>query len=237
MADPHRWGATSAIEAGTGPQCGVSAGLGGPRPRGGDARMSGAADPTAGTDKAEILRLAEEHLCPDRVRFMRAAGMELVIGRREGYRIWDLAGKELLDLHLNGGVYNLGHRNPEVGQALVAALATLDIGNHHFPSTERALLAEQLVRTAPGMKYAVFAVGGGEAVDLALKSARRATGRSRIVSVTGSYHGHTGLALGPPATSRPPAPSAVHGPTNSPRLRSTTPTDWPRNSTTAMLRL
>ena len=66
------------------------------------------------------------------------SAMELVIGRREGYRIWDVDGRELLDLHLNGGVFNLGHRNPEVIAALVDALETLDIGNHHFPSVERA---------------------------------------------------------------------------------------------------
>ena len=45
------------------------------------------------------------------------------------------------------------------------------------------------------MAYAVFASGGGEAIDLAIKSARRATGRRRVVSVAGAYHGHTGLAL------------------------------------------
>ena len=67
------------------------------------------------------------------------------MGRREGYRIWDVDGREFLDLHLNGGVFNLGHRNPELVDVLVDALQTLDIGNHHFPSVERALLAEQLV--------------------------------------------------------------------------------------------
>jgi acetylornithine/succinyldiaminopimelate/putrescine aminotransferase len=55
------------------------------------------------------------------------------------------------------------------------------------------------------MRYAVFASGGGEAVDVALKSARRATGRRRIVSAIGSYHGHTGLALA--AGDRPTAES------------------------------
>ena len=118
-----------------------------------------------------------------------------MIGRRRGYRIWDLGGRELLDLHLNGGVYNLGHRNPKVLAALTEALTSLDIGNHHFPSGERALLAEELVTRTRGMRYAVFASGGGEAVDLAIKSARRATGRGRVVSAKDAYHGHTGLAL------------------------------------------
>lgn len=146
-------------------------------------------------NKQETLQLAEQYVCPDRVRFLRNAGIDLVIGRREGYRIWDVDGRELIDIHLNGGVYNLGHRNPDIVAALTDALKTLDIGNHHFPSTERALLAQRLVELTPGSHYAVFASGGGEAVDLAIKSARRATGRRKIVSVTDAYHGHTGLAL------------------------------------------
>jgi acetylornithine/succinyldiaminopimelate/putrescine aminotransferase len=145
--------------------------------------------------KARTLELAERYVCPDRVRVMAEAGIDLVMGRREGYRIWDVDGHELIDVHLNGGIYNLGHRNPDVIAALTAALQSLDIGNHHFPSTERAALAERLVGLTPGMHYAVFASGGGEAVDLALKSARRATGRRRVVSVHDAYHGHTGLAL------------------------------------------
>lgn len=143
----------------------------------------------------QVLDLSERYVCPDRVRTFGALGVRLVVGRREGYRLWDLEGRELIDLHINGGVFSLGHRNPELIGVLTDALDSLDIGNHHFPSVERALLAEQLVGLTPGMRYAVFAVSGGEAVDLALKSARRVTGRRRTVSVSGAYHGHTGLAL------------------------------------------
>lgn len=145
--------------------------------------------------KQRVLDLSREYVCPNRVDFLTAAGIDLVIGRREGYRIWDLDGRELIDLHLNGGVYSLGHRNPDLVAVLRDALDTLDIGNHHFPSVERAELGHRLVELTPGMQYAVFASGGGEAIDLALKSARRATGRRRVVSITDAYHGHTGLAL------------------------------------------
>ena len=69
-------------------------------------------------EKRRTLELAARHVCPDRVRTFGALGVDLVIGRREGYRIWDLEGRELLDLHLNGGVFNLGHRHPEVVAAL-----------------------------------------------------------------------------------------------------------------------
>ena len=143
----------------------------------------------------EVLDLAERYVCPDRVRMLTGLHADLVIGRREGYRFWDLDGREFLDLHLNGGTFSLGHRNPVLVEELRTALDRLDIGNHHFPSLERSLLAERLVALTPGMRYAVFGTGGGEAVDLALKSARRATGRSRVVSATGAFHGHTGLAL------------------------------------------
>jgi acetylornithine/succinyldiaminopimelate/putrescine aminotransferase len=147
-------------------------------------------------DKKQVLDQAERYVCPHRVRTFRALGVELVIGRREGYRLWDLDGRELLDFHLNGGVFNLGHRNPELLAALRDALETLDIGNHHFPSVERAALAEQLARLTPGaLRYSVFASGGGEAIEVALKTARHATGRRKIVSASGAYHGHTGLAL------------------------------------------
>lgn len=147
-------------------------------------------------DKKQVLEQAERYVCPHRVRTFRALGVELVMGRREGYRIWDLDGRELLDFHLNGGVFNLGHRNPELLAVLREALETLDVGNHHFPSVERAALGERLAACTPGaLRYSVFSSGGGEAVEVALKTARHATGRRRIVSASGAYHGHTGLAL------------------------------------------
>ena len=120
-------------------------------------------------EKRRVLDLAERYVCPGRVRTFRALGVDLVIGRREGYRIWDLDGRELLDLHLNGGVFNLGHRNPELVATLRDALDTLDVGNHHFPSAARAELGESLARHTPGdLQYSVFASGGGEAIDCAL---------------------------------------------------------------------
>jgi acetylornithine/succinyldiaminopimelate/putrescine aminotransferase len=147
-------------------------------------------------EKRRTLDLAERYVCPGRVRTFRALGLDLVIGRREGYRIWDLEGRELLDLHLNGGVFNLGHRNPELVATLREALDQLDIGNHHFPSSARAELGEALARLTPGdLRYSVFASGGGEAIDAALKTARHATKRRKVVSIQKGYHGHTGLAL------------------------------------------
>jgi putrescine aminotransferase len=147
-------------------------------------------------EKERALAQNAAHVCPDRVRTFQMLGVDLVVGRRDGYRLWDLDGRELLDLHLNGGLFNLGHRNPELVATLKDGLDLLDVGNHHFPSVARGRCAEALVRTMPGdLQYVVFAPSGGEAVDVAIKTARHATGRRRVVSIAKGYHGHTGLAL------------------------------------------
>ena len=146
-------------------------------------------------EKARILRSAYQHLIPGRVTVFNQFGIDLVMGKREGYRFWDVDGQEYMDLHLNGGTYTLGHRNPELVSILQKSLQTLDIGNHHFPSAQRVLLAELLTKLTPGnMPYTVFTSGGSEAIDVAIKSARFATGRRRIVSLQDAYHGRTGLS-------------------------------------------
>ena len=73
------------------------------------------------------------------------------LGKREGVCVWDTHGdRRLIDCHCNGGVFNLGHRNPRVVAALQRALHELDIGNHHFISEHRALLGEAPHRAVPG---------------------------------------------------------------------------------------
>lgn len=149
------------------------------------------------TDKAAVLRDSAQFWNPDKVRSWAAAGVDLVIGRRENYYLYDMLGHRLIDMHLNGGTFNLGHRNPEIVAELKEALDHFDIGNHHFPAIARAALAKRLVETAPrSMRYAILSSGGGEAIDIGLKCARYATQRRKIVSVIRAYHGHTGLALG-----------------------------------------
>jgi len=153
------------------------------------------ATPTRGRD--EIIAAFGRHVSSGKVRFFRAAGIDFVMGRREGPYLWDVDGEtRLIDCHCNGGVYNLGHRNKQIIETLIASLAELDIGNHHLISEQRAALAEALARVTPGhLPYTVFAVAGGEAMDLAIKVARGYTRRTGILSAQGGYHGCTGLAL------------------------------------------
>ena len=146
--------------------------------------------------KADVLERSKEYWNPDKTQFWTDSGVDLVIDRRENYFIWDMSGRRLIDLHLNGGTYNVGHRNPEVVQAISEGMKFFDVGNHHFPAVARTALAERLIETAPAsLKKVAYASGGGEAIDIALKSARHATQRRKIVSIIKAYHGHTGLAV------------------------------------------
>jgi len=160
--------------------------------------------------KQESITGFAEHVSSGKAAFFAQAGMDFVPGRREGVTLWDVEGEQrLINCHCNGGVFNLGHRHPAVIAALRQALDELDIGNHHLMSEQRAALASRLAELAPGdLPYTTFAVGGGEAIDFALKLARAHTGRPGIVSARGGYHGHTGLALaaGDPAYRDPFGP-------------------------------
>ncbi|RMD62499.1 MAG: aspartate aminotransferase family protein [Alphaproteobacteria bacterium] len=123
-------------------------------------------------------------------------GVDLVIDRREGYFLYDMDGRRLIDVHLNGGTYNIGHRHPELIEVLNTATQRFDMGNHHFPSLARTALAEALAACTPGdLQYTIYGSGGGEAIDIAIKTARNAMKKRKIVSIIKAYHGHTGLAV------------------------------------------
>ena len=137
------------------------------------------------------------HVSGGKVALYRELGVDVVMGSRSGVTFHDAFSERVfVNCHVNGGVFNLGHRNPRVVAAVRAALDELDIGNHHLVSGLRARLAERLAHTTNGhLSGVVFAAGGGEATDLAIKVVRGVTGREKIVSASGGYHGHTGLAL------------------------------------------
>ena len=147
--------------------------------------------------KEQVLHDFSDYVSSGKADFFQKYGMDFVMGRREGSYLYDLDGeKRLFNLHCNGGVFNLGHRNNELMELLRESLDELDIGNHHLMSRERAKLARQLAELMPGdLTYTVFGVSGGEAIDLAIKVSRGYTHRSKVISAKGGYHGHTGLAL------------------------------------------
>jgi len=151
----------------------------------------------ASKEKLNTVELFKNHVSSGKVNFYKKYHMDFVMGHREGPWIYDIDGKKkLFNLHSNGGVFNLGHRNKEVIKVLKESLQNYDIGNHHLISKARAELAAQIAGLMPGdLEYTIFGVSGGEAIDLALKVARAYTIRKKIISVYGGYHGHTGLSI------------------------------------------
>jgi len=116
------------------------------------------------------------------------------VDRAEGVYIYDKSGKAYMDMISGVAVNNIGHRHPEVVQALQNQL---DKHLHvmvygEFVQDAENLLAERLTALLPKSLNCVYPVNSGtEANEAAIKLARRATGRTEIISYRGSYHGST----------------------------------------------
>src|SRR3989440_4770358 len=107
-----------------------------------------------------MLAKSKQFWNPDKTQFWIDSGVPLVIDRREGYFIYDVEGKRLIDTHLNGGTYKPGHRNPTVVASVTSAMQHFDIRNHHFPSLARTAPPEALGRTGPvRLTSVVFCTG------------------------------------------------------------------------------
>ena len=122
----------------------------------------------------------------------------LNIVHAEGSRMWDAAGKEYIDLIAGIGVCNIGHRHPEVVQAIKdQADKYLHIMVYgELVENPQVEYAKLLTDHLPGNLNAVFyTASGSEATEGAMKLAKRYTGRSQIISFKNSYHGSTQGAL------------------------------------------
>jgi glutamate-1-semialdehyde 2,1-aminomutase len=106
--------------------------------------------------------------------------------RAKGCRVWDLDGRELIDMSIMGiGTNLLGYGHPEVDGAVAATVAAGNMSTLNCP--EEVWLAERLVGLHPWAEMARFARSGGEANAIAIRIARAATGRD-TVAICG-YHG------------------------------------------------
>lgn len=144
----------------------------------------------------EIYETAAKVWNPNKVDLFHSFGVEMIMGERDGSRFSDLDGHTFIDMHSNGGVFNLGHKNPEVMQALIDGAKLVDAGNHYFPSEYKNRICSQLLAVSPeNMHYVYLANGGGESIDAAVKFARYATKRRRVISLDCAFHGSTGIAM------------------------------------------
>ena len=151
---------------------------------------------TDGVRKQAVLEQFATFLNPQKVRVMRAAGLDIIEGERSGPWVWDIDGTRCLDCFTSAGSFNVGRRHPRVVAAAHAAVDHLDNGNFLLCSEQKAMLAAKLAEVTPGdLSCTMFGSGGGEAIDFAVKLARGSTGRPTVVSTVNGYHGHTGFAL------------------------------------------
>jgi len=118
-----------------------------------------------------------------------------IFERCEGSYLYDLHGRQYLDLQMWYSAVNLGYANPAVSDALRAQLDRLPQLACQYLHREKIELAElvcESIERGFGMKGRVqFNVGGSQAIEDALKLVRKHTGRSRMLAFQGGYHGRT----------------------------------------------
>ena len=135
------------------------------------------------------------HVDPAFMKLLGVLGYGRVFERAEGVYVWDDRGRRYLDLLAGFGSVNVGHSHPRLLARLHELLEARPLHlSHTGPSPHTAALAEALARAAGGaLEMSLFSTSGAEAVEAAMKLARAATGRRRIVACERGYHG---LSLG-----------------------------------------
>ena len=123
------------------------------------------------------------------VRAMRAIGRDpLFIERGAGAEITDVDGNTFIDYVCSWGPLILGHAHPDV---LAAIASAAELGTTFgAPTAGEVALAEEVTRRVPGMEMLRMTSSGTEAAMSAIRLARAATGRDRILKFAGAYHGH-----------------------------------------------
>ena len=128
------------------------------------------------------------------VRAGLAVGVDpLFIQRADGCYLWDMEGKRYIDYVCSWGPMILGHRHPEVIQAISDAL---DNGTSYGAPTDLELnLAKMIVETVPSVEMVRMVNSGTEATMSAIRLARGFTGRNKLIKFDGCYHGHNDSCL------------------------------------------
>jgi ornithine--oxo-acid transaminase len=141
----------------------------------------------------ETMTLAARHLDRSLVDVLQILGFDADYTAAQGSYLYDAAGRAYLDFHTGEGFASLGHNHPDVREVLRAVLdADLVDGVQIHYSALAGILAEALSRLLPsGLDAVYFTSTGAEAVDSAMKFARAATGRPRLISCDSSFHGVT----------------------------------------------
>ena len=147
------------------------------------------------------------------VRAYRAVGLTpRFITRADGAYIWDEDGNKYIDYVCSWGPMILGHNHPIIREAVERAVKD---GLSFGASTRREVeIAELMVRMVPNIEMVRMVNSGTEAVMSALRLARGATGRDKLMKFEGCYHGHSDSMLvkaGSSAVAEEGRPSSARG--------------------------
>jgi glutamate-1-semialdehyde 2,1-aminomutase len=149
-------------------------------------------------------------------RVNRALGRPMYFARAAGCRVWDLDGREYLDLCTSHGAALLGHGHAEVLAAVEQALATG--APCSYENEQHALLAQQLCKVIPCCERVRFTGSGTEATMHCIRLARAFTGRAKLLKFEGNFHGYhdqvmfglsAGAEIAPSRPSNVPASSGL----------------------------
>lgn len=125
--------------------------------------------------------------------FRSVGGTPVFIDRGQGSRFWDVDGNAYVDYVLSWGPLILGHAHPRVVESTTAALRKgTSFGAPTLAETE---LAELIRDSVTGIDLVRLVSSGTEATMSALRLARAATGREKIIKFSGCYHGHADMLL------------------------------------------
>jgi ornithine--oxo-acid transaminase len=140
--------------------------------------------------------LQSRHVNAQVPRMLHAIGFDKIFVRADGAHYWDSEGHRYLDMLAGFGVHAVGRNHPLVRKALhdVLDAGVADMLQFDAPLL-MGVLAEQLLARSPGMERVYFCNSGSEAVEAALKFARCATGRRRVLYCDHAYHGLTAGVL------------------------------------------
>jgi glutamate-1-semialdehyde 2,1-aminomutase len=150
------------------------------------------------TARSEALFAQAQQLIPGGVNspvraFRSVGGTPRFIARGQGAYVWDEDGNRYVDYVLSWGPLALGHAHPAVVAAIQEAAARGT--SYGAPTALESELAQLVIDLVPSIEMIRFVNSGTEATMSALRLARAATGRAKIVKFSGCYHGHADMLL------------------------------------------
>uniref|UniRef100_UPI0035B04220 glutamate-1-semialdehyde 2,1-aminomutase n=1 Tax=Hylemonella sp. TaxID=2066020 RepID=UPI0035B04220 len=153
---------------------------------------------TPSTDRNETLFERAKRVIPGGVNspvraFRAVGGTPRFVQRAQGAHFWDANGQRHIDYIGSWGPMILGHGHPAVLEAVQKA--AVDGFSYGAPTEREVELAEEILKFVPSMEMVRLVSSGTEAGMSALRLARGATGRSKIIKFEGCYHGHADALL------------------------------------------